>query len=600
MALLSVKNVNLGFGGPLLLDNISLQIERGERVCLLGRNGTGKSTLLKLISRQIPPDAGEIIRQQGIRVAQLTQEVPRHLTGTVLHVVSGGNDPESGNLPEDEAWQRQVQIETILSRMKLVPEADFDSLSAGLKRRTLLARALASEPDILILDEPTNHLDIDAIGWLEEFLLRHVKTLLFVTHDRMFLRKLATRIIELDRGQLTSWACDYDTCLARKEADLSTEANQRAQFEKKLAQEEAWIRKGIKARRTRNEGRVRALIKMRRERRAWQDRIGSVNMQAQEARRTGKLVMEAQGVSYAYGSSPIIRDFSTTLMRGDKVGIIGPNGAGKTTLLNILLGQLPPDTGTVRHGTHLEVAYFDQLRMQLDEAKTVQENVGDGNDKVIINGQPRHIISYLKDFLFSPDRARSPVSMLSGGERNRLLLAKLFTRPSNMLVLDEPTNDLDAETLELLEELLLNYTGTVLLVSHDRAFLNNVVTSTLVFEGDGAVNEYVGGYDDWLARRRPDTPPEPAAPKIRAAKPKPEKARPRKRTFKEQRELDALPQRIEDLEAEQAGLHEKMAEPAFYQNGGDEIARAKSRLEALENELETTYARWEALESIGE
>jgi ATP-binding cassette subfamily F protein uup len=448
MALLSMKEVSAAFGGPLLLNKINLQIEQGERVCLLGRNGVGKSTLMKLISGEISADEGDIIRRQGMRTGHLPQDVPQGLTGKIFDAVMVGLD----GFPEiSEEWQKQQQTEQVISRMKLDPQAEFSLLSAGLKRRVLFARSLVCTPDILLLDEPTNHLDIASIVWMEEFLLNYGGTLVFVTHDRVFLQKLATRIIELDRGVLTSWFCDYETYLNRKQSEIETEEKQAAQFDKKLAVEETWIRQGIKARRTRNEGRVRTLEKMREIRRARHERTGSVRMLAQEAERTGKLVIEAENVNYACEAHPILRDFSTLIMRGDKVGIIGPNGCGKTTLLQILLGKLPPDSGKIRHGTRLQIAYFDQLRARLDEDKTVQDNIADGNDKVIINGSPRHIIGYLKDFLFSPERARSPVRILSGGERNRLLLAKIFSKPSNVLVLDEPTNDLDADTLELLE-----------------------------------------------------------------------------------------------------------------------------------------------------
>ncbi|WP_373499352.1 ATP-binding cassette domain-containing protein [Desulfococcus sp.] len=597
MNLLNINNLYLGFGGLALLEDLSLQIDAGERVCLVGRNGTGKSTLIRLIAGDLKPDSGEIQLQHGARVSCLSQAVPRNLGGTILEVVLGGM---AGNKSEGGAdeWEGRLMAETMLSRMALPFDADFKGLSAGIKRRTLLARALAAKPDILLLDEPTNHLDMEAIAWLETFLLQHVKTLLFVTHDRMFLQNLATRIIELDRGRLINWACDYATYLARKEAALSTEANQRHQFDKKLAREETWIRQGVKARRTRNEGRVRALRRLREERRAWRERIGSVSMMAQEAQRTGKLVIEARDICFDRGERPIIRDLSLTVMRGDKLGIIGPNGAGKTTLLNILLGNLAPQQGSVRYGTHLETAYFDQMRDQLDETRTVQENVAEGNDQVILGGKPTHVIGYLKDFLFSPERARSPVSILSGGERNRLLLAKLFTKPANVLVLDEPTNDLDMETLELLESLLVAYEGTVLLVSHDRTFLNQVVTGTLVFEGDGRVTEYIGGYDDWVAQRPPA--PDAAAEKPAGApKPsRPRRERPRKLTYKERLELEAMPQTIEALEAEQADLHRRMADPAFYREDGAVISLAKSRLAALDAALEQAYARWEALSAI--
>jgi len=600
MALLSLKNITLGFGGSLLLDQVNLQVQQGERICLLGRNGTGKSTLIKLINSDIEPDLGEISLLQGTCAARLTQEVPQDIKGSVFEVVSQGLKHKNGSIDSEE-WQISQQVETILSRMELSPELLFETLSAGLRRRVLLAQALVSEPDILLLDEPTNHLDIDSIGWLEEFLIRHVKTLVFVTHDRMFLKKLATRIIEIDRGKLGSWDCDYQTFLDRRQAELAAEDNQNHQFDKKLAKEEEWIRKGIKARRTRNEGRVRELQKLREQRRERRQHIGSVKMLAQEARRTGKLVMEINNISYFYGDQPIVKDFSTTIMRGDRVGMIGPNGSGKTTLLNLLLGRLSPAQGDVRHGTHLEVAYFDQLRMQLQEDMTVQENVGDGNDNVIINGRPRHIIGYLQDFLFSPDRARSPVSILSGGERNRLLLAKLFTKPSNVLVLDEPTNDLDAETLELLEEFLMAYQGTVLLVSHDREFLNNVVTGTFAFEGQGIVNEYVGGYDDWLKYRKvqenTDVKAAKSEPKIKS-KPKLKKDKPRKLSFKENREMEALPKLIEDIEKRQAQIHEIMSDPSFYQKTGQEIADSKNTLANIEQELESAYKRWEELESL--
>jgi ATP-binding cassette subfamily F protein uup len=615
MALLSMRDVSIGYGGPPVLENLSLQIERGDRVCLLGRNGAGKSTLMRVIQGTLVPDSGEIIRQTGLRVAYLPQEVPQGLEGRTFDVVAGGVMAGPGEGPAndegvseeglssppfhpEEEWRVQQQVAQVLSRMHLDPEAPFEALSAGLKRRVLLARGLARDPDILLLDEPTNHLDIDAITWLEDFLLRYGGTLLFVTHDRMFLRKLATRIIELDRGSLVDWSCDYDTFLQRKEEVLNAEAGQWNRFDKKLAQEEIWIRQGIKARRTRNEGRVRALENMREIRRERRERTGNVRMVMQDAERSGKLVVDAEGVSFSYRDHAILRDFSTTVMRGDKVGIIGPNGAGKTTLLRILVGEIPPAAGRLRLGSRLEAAYFDQLRAQLDESKSVQDNVADGNDTIIFNGSPRHVIGYLQDFLFSPERSRSPVSVLSGGERNRLLLARLFAKPSNVLILDEPTNDLDAETLELLEELLMDYPGTLFLVSHDRAFLNNVVTSTLVFEGEGRVAEYVGGYDDWLMQRRPDAVEKKARPGGKQEQQRTRPERPRKLTFKEQRELEALPQQIESLEAEQQALYHAMADPEFYKGEAHAIVEAKARLEALEQELEEAYQRWEALEAI--
>jgi len=598
MALISLKDVSMGFGGHPLLDQVNFQIERGERVCLLGRNGAGKSTLMRLIHGDFFPDDGEIVRQQGLRIAMLSQEVPHDLAGATADVVAGRLENPDPALPVSQDAAGRLQVEKTLSRMNLDPQARFETLSAGLKRRVMLARGLACDPDILLLDEPTNHLDIEAIGWIEDFLLRYGGTLLFVTHDRMFLQKLATRILELDRGYLTNWSCDYQTFLERKQAALDAEAGHRDEFDKKLAREEAWIRQGVKARRTRNEGRVRMLEKMREDRRSRRERVGSVRLRAQEAGRSGKLVVEAEDVCCGYDpGAPVIRDFSTVIQRGDKVGIMGTNGSGKTTLLRLLLGELAPQTGVVRHGVRLETAYFDQLRAQLDENKSVADNVGEGNDTVQFNGKSRHIIGYLQDFLFSPERSRSPVRILSGGERNRLLLAKLFTKPSNVLIMDEPTNDLDTETLELLEELLFDYPGTLLLVSHDRAFLNNVVTSTLVFEGQGCVGEYVGGYDDWLRQRRLPEPPVKAE-KIKAGRQKPARERRQMLSFKQQRELEALPERIEVLEAEQKSLYQALSDPSFYQQAGDEIARARARLEVLEQEIETANRRWEELESL--
>jgi ATP-binding cassette subfamily F protein uup len=628
MALIGMRDVCWGFGDPPLLENITLQIEKGERVCLLGRNGVGKSTMLKLFGGEILPDSGDIWRQQGITVAALGQDVPPGFDGTIFDVVAEGLGKKGKALAEynrickipetmgtselakrrDElqqmldsggGWDLLRQIESVLSRTRLDPERKFAGLSAGMKRRTLFARALALEPDLLLLDEPTNHLDIDSIIWMEEFILRNVKTLLFITHDRAFLKRIANRIMELDRGRLVSYACDYETYLKRRQATFEAEEKQDGVFDKKLSQEEAWIRQGIKARRTRNEGRVRALKKMREACRARRRKIGNVRFQVQEAERTGKLIIETKDISFSHGETPIVRDFSTVIMRGDKVGIIGPNGVGKTTLLRILLKEITPETGGVRHGTHLQVAYFDQLRAQLDEQKTVQENIGEGNDFIVFNDQKRHVISYLQDFLFSPERCRTPVYVLSGGEKNRLMLAKLFTKPANVLVLDEPTNDLDAETLELLEEVLFEYKGTLLLVSHDRAFLNNVVTSTIAFEGKGQVVEYAGGYDDWLIQRpKPEEEPpseKKARNKIRK-KPKPQKTR--KLGYMEKRELEGLPQKIDALESEQKDLYEAMSDPLFYKKGKEEIATVKTRLDKVEHEIETAYLRWEELESV--
>jgi len=632
MALVSLQDIKVGFGGPLLLEGVDLSIDRGERVCLVGRNGTGKSTVMRLITGEIKPDGGTIVFQQGVRITLLTQEVPQALSGSVFDVVSGAFGEQgkllaayhhvSARLAHDHGeklmaeledvqhkfeaaggWQMQQRIEEILTRLKLPEDAEFSELSGGLKRRVLLAKALAGAPDLLLLDEPTNHLDIDAIAWLEEFLLSFGGTLLFVTHDRMLLQKLATRIVDLDRGRLTSWPGNYQSYLALKQAALDAESVENAKFDKKLAVEEVWIRQGVKARRTRNEGRVRALKELRRTRSERREVTGAARMQTQEAERTGKIVIEATDVSYGYNGRPVISGFSTTILRGDKIGIIGPNGSGKTTLLKILLGELKAQKGTIKHGTNLEVAYLDQHRAQLDDEKTVQDNVANGSDHVTVDGNRRHVIGYLQDFLFAPARARSPVKVLSGGERNRLLLAKLFTRPSNVLVLDEPTNDLDIETLDLLEELLSDYPGTVLLVSHDRAFINDVVTSTLVLEGGGRVSEYVGGYDDWLlqSRRKKEEAPAPLAP-VRTGEKKTistlTKEKARKLTFKEQKELETLPQRIEELDAEQQRLIATMADPDFYRESGNKVANAKARLEAVEKELAGAFKRWEELEAL--
>lgn len=624
MALINLRNISLAFGGPPLLEDISLRIDKGERICLLGRNGSGKSTLLKVIAGEVQEDAGIIDRQQGLRVARLEQDVPRNLQGTIYEVTAQGlaetgallvryhdltrraDNGEAGldsqlaeihqKLESCDGWSHQQRIEQVLSRLKLPADLPVSSLSGGILRRVLLARALAVDPDILLLDEPTNHLDIESITWLEDFLQRHHLTLVFVTHDRAFLRSLATRIIEIDRARLFDFACDYDTFLQRKDELLNAEAQEHARFDKKLAEEEVWIRKGIKARRTRNEGRVRALKKMREEFRQRRERTGTARLNLHEAERSGKLVAEVKGLSFAFGKMPLVRDFSTTVLRGDRIGIIGPNGIGKTTLLKLILGELKPQQGEVRLGTNLHVLYFDQMREQLDPDMTVQQNLAGDQDSVVINGKARHVIGYLQDFLFTPDRARSPVRILSGGERNRLLLARLFTHEANVLVLDEPTNDLDLETLDLLEELLADFKGTLFLVSHDRAFLNRVVTSTIAFEGDGQVREYVGGYDDWLQQRQA-TVLEPVKEKpVNRGKPK--KDRPRKLTFKEKSELNGLPLRIEALETEVAKLHEKIADPEFYRTAGPAVAAVNARLEEIERQLATTYHRWEELDAL--
>ena len=634
MALVSVREVCFGYGGQYLLDHVSLQVERGERVGLVGRNGSGKSTLMKLISGELKADEGQVACGNGVRIGRLMQEVPGGTASSVQEVVATGHGaagavlskflalsqqvaetPSPALLKELElveaelhtqgSWQLEQQVEQVISKMNLDPLARFAELSSGMKRRVMLAQALVSEPDLLLLDEPTNHLDIEAVSWLEEFLVRYGGTLIFVTHDRVFLRKLSTRIIEVDRARLLDWPCDYSTFLKRKEASLEVEAQQQALFDKKLAQEEVWVRTGVKARRTRSEARVRELLKLREERRQRKDRVGNVRIQVQEIERSGRLVVEAKNITFRYGEPDsidgnIINEFSTLIMRGDKIGMIGRNGTGKSTLLRLLLGQLTPTNGIVRIGTKLEVAYFDQLREQLDENKTAQENVGDGKQELLINGQNRHVLGYLQDFLFSPDRARTLVRYLSGGERNRLMLAKLMTKPSNLLVLDEPTNDLDAETLELLEDLVIEYPGTVLLVSHDREFLNNVVASTLVFDGNGGVKEYDGGYDDWVRQRDAAMVADSAnavvtqlaSPKLNAAS----QGRTRKLSFKEQKELDAFPARIESLEIEQRVLHEKMAAPSFYQQPKAEITTATNRLEIIERELAEIFVRWELLE----
>jgi ATP-binding cassette subfamily F protein uup len=629
MPLISLQNISVGFGGPLLLEGVDLQIEPGERVCLVGRNGTGKSTIMRVITGEVKPDSGMVVLQQGLRTTLLTQEVPHHIRGSVFDVVSGAFGEQgrlladyhhvSAKLAHDHSdklmaeledvqhrfeaaggWQMQQKVDEILTRLQLPEDAEFSELSGGLKRRVLLAKALAGQPDVLLLDEPTNHLDIVSIAWLEEFLLSYGGTLLFVTHDRALLQKLATRIIDLDRGRLTSWPGSYQSYLELKQAALDAEAVENAKFDKKLAAEEVWIRQGVKARRTRNEGRVRALKELRRIRSERREKIGTASIQVQEAERTGKLVVEARDVSFGYGGKPVISGLSTTIIRGDKIGIIGPNGSGKTTLLKLLLGDLRPQQGRIRLGTNIEVAYLDQHRAQLDDEKTVQQNVASGSDHVTINGNNRHVIGYLQDFLFAPARARSPVKVLSGGERNRLLLAKLFTKPSNVLVLDEPTNDLDIETLDLLEELLMEYAGTVLLVSHDRAFINNVVTSTLVLEGEGRVTEYVGGYDDWLrqSRRKKEEPAATVQAEEKREQPRPAATKQRKLTFKEQKELEELPKRIEELEAEQQKLHAVMADPAFYRECGNKVASTTTRLENVEKELAVVYKRWEELEAV--
>ena len=628
MSLIRLRNIQVSFGGPAILENISMSIDAGERLCLLGRNGTGKSTLLKVISGEVKAESGDLEYKNNLKLAVLDQEPRGDLSGTIFDVVAMGlgenasylqdyhhalhnftlnhNEQTTAELERaqnqvdiHDAWQLNQQVEEVLSRMQLDGDMDYASLSGGMKRRVLLAKALVIKPDILLLDEPTNHLDLNAIQWLEEQLLNYKGALMFITHDRSFMRNIATRIIELDRGSLSSYPGDYDTYLRRKAEALHAEEVANAQFDKKLAQEEVWIRQGIKARRTRNEGRVRALQKMRNERSERRQQVGKVSMATAKAEQSGKLVAKAENVSFDYEGKPLIRNLNTTILRGDKIGILGPNGVGKTTLLRLLLGELEPGSGKIQTGTKQEVAYFDQFRAQLDDQASVIDNLSQGREFVEINGNRKHVIGYLQDFLFAPERARSPVSMLSGGERNRLLLAKLFSKPSNILVLDEPTNDLDIETLELLEELVMEYPGTVLLVSHDREFVNNVVTSTLVFEGDAQVNEYVGGYDDWLQQAKnktsapTETAKEAAIDKTTASV---KTQKPKKLSYKDQRELDALPAQIESFEEEIDSLQGLMASDDFYKQDKEKIIEVQKQLEKTQAILAHCYNRWEELE----
>lgn len=635
MSLIRLRNIHVGFGGPAILESIGLSIDAGERLCLLGRNGTGKSTLLKVISGEVKADSGDLEFKQNLKIAVLDQEPRGDLQGSIFDVVAMGlgknakllqdyhhalhnftenhNDQTIAELERaqnqvdiNNAWQLNQQVEEVLSRMQLDGDADYVSLSGGMKRRVLLAKALVIKPDILLLDEPTNHLDLTAIQWLEEQLLNYKGALMFITHDRSFMRRLATRIVEIDRGALTSYPGNYDTYLRRKAEALAAEEVENAHFDKKLAQEEVWIRQGIKARRTRNEGRVRALEKMRDERTARRNQVGKVAMNVAAADRSGKLVSEAENVSFDYDGKPLIRGLTTTILRGDKIAILGPNGVGKTTLLRLLLGDLKPTSGNINNGTKQEVAYFDQFRSQLDDNASVIDNLSQGREFVEINGNRKHVIGYLQDFLFAPERARSPVSMLSGGERNRLLLARLFSKPSNILVLDEPTNDLDIETLELLEELVMEYKGTVIVVSHDREFVNNVVTSTLVFEGDAQVNEYVGGYDDWLAYSqslKKATGKEVdnkanwnANNKVKAANAQQKQKKTKKLSYKDQRELDALPAEIETSEETIETLQQVMSANDFYKKDKAEIQKIQQQLAETQEKLSHCYRRWEELE----
>ena len=639
MALLRLQNIQLSYGGPALLDDINLSIEPNERICLIGRNGAGKSSLLKIISGKHKADSGERVLEQGIVVTQLEQEVPQDLGGSVYDVVADGLAEVGALLSQyhqlstqadnhDEKWMAQLEstqqkleacdgwafsqnIDNIISKLTLDASADFSRLSGGVKRRVLLARALVQDPDILLLDEPTNHLDISVIQWMEEFLIGYKASLLFITHDRSFLRRLATRIVEIDRGQATSWPGDYDNFLRRKQEQLEAESAENARFAKKLAQEEVWIRQGIKARRTRNEGRVRALKAMREEHAAIRKQQGKAKLEVDSGGKSGKKVVEAKHLNFSIEGKELVNDFSMLVQRGDRIGLIGPNGVGKTTLLRLLLGKLAPTSGSVEVGTNLEVAYFDQLRDQLDEDRTVKDNLDRGADNVTINGKSKHVISYLQDFLFTPQRANSPVNSLSGGERNRLLLAKLFIKPANILVLDEPTNDLDVETLELLEDLLMNYDGTVLLVSHDRTFINNLVTSCLIFEGSGVVREYIGSYDDCMAQqserkeievKRKQAPPA-ATPKKTPSQASPNsvqsstanKSGGKKLSYKIQQELENLPKEIETLENKIAKTEKEMASPAFFKQDHASSQATTDAYQSLQQDLEEKYARWETL-----
>jgi ABC transport system ATP-binding/permease protein len=592
MPLLTLEQVGLAYGHLPLFEAADLRIEPGERIALIGRNGSGKSSLLKVVSGEQTPDSGTVWRSPGLRTARLDQEVPAVLSRTVRAEVADGLQRRP-----HEDWGLEHKVDTVLSRLSLPAESRVDELSGGWRRRVLLGKALVSEPDLLLLDEPTNHLDIDAIRWLEEFVRELPGALLFVTHDRAFLDRVATRIVELDRGRLISWPGTYASYLQKKAEAIETEERDWARFDKKLAQEEAWLRRGIKARRTRDEGRVRALFAMRAERAERRTQSGAVKMAVESSDASGRLVFEAERVTKSLGGSTIIRDLSLRVMRGDRVGLIGPNGSGKTTMLRLLTGELQPDSGTVRRGSRVEIAYFDQQREQLDPERSVIDNVNDGSTTVTIGGNSRHVIGYLGDFLFPAERSQSPVKSLSGGERNRLLLARLFARPANVLMLDEPTNDLDIETLELLEERIAEFDGTVLLVTHDRTFLDNIVTSTLAFEGDGKVSEYVGGYEDYLrvVRGVREVPQVREVQQVREVRDVPR----RKRTFNEEREYAELPARIEALEAEQEQLKAEAAGDEFYKAGAERINEVLERIEKIHVELEEALHRWVELEEIG-
>ncbi len=628
MSLIKIEKASLSYGLQVLLDKVDLTIDRGQRLCLIGRNGAGKSSLLKVLADEVDLDGGECIRQSGLRVARLEQDLPEADDRRVFDVVAGGlgetgkllaafhelaarEAPDAGalaRLQQDiehrDGWQMQQQVEETLSRLELSGDRYMRELSGGWRRRVALAKALVVNPDLLLLDEPTNHLDIAAIDWLEKQLLNFRGALVFITHDRALLQALATHIAELDRGHLRYWAGDYTSYLEYREQALAEEARHNALFDKKLAEEETWIRQGIKARRTRNEGRVRALKALRRERSERRDVIGKASFTLAGGDASGKLVAELDSVSYGYGDKPLVRDFSTRIMRGDRIGLVGANGAGKTTLLKLILGQLVPQAGQIRLGTQLQVAYFDQLRDQLDLDKNAVDNIAEGRDFIDLNGKSKHIYSYLSDFLFTGERARTPLRALSGGERNRVLLAKLFSKPANLLVLDEPTNDLDVETLELLEELLTDYEGTVLLVSHDRAFLNNLVTSVIAFEGRGDVREYVGGYDDWLRQggrwTQPDAPVafENTDKAPRQAPDEKRSARSKKLSYKLQKEFDELPVLIESLEARVAELESVVNADGFYQRFPADIDQGLQALARAQADLDAAFERWAELESL--
>ncbi|MDD7804743.1 MAG: ATP-binding cassette domain-containing protein [Endozoicomonas sp. (ex Botrylloides leachii)] len=630
MPVIRLENINVSYGDKPLLQGADLQIRKGERVCLLGRNGAGKSTLLKIVSGRIIADDGSVWRKPGLKIGVLNQNLPLQGDQTVYEVVAAGLAAEgdlinryhtlSQTIESDtdikaleqvqqqleaiDGWQLQQKVATVIKRLALPEDKRMSELSGGWRRRVELAQALVCQPDLLILDEPTNHLDIVAIDWLEKQLLDFQGALLFITHDRSFLQSLATRIIELDRGKLTSWDCNYLTYLERKNHDLAVEAEQNALFDKKLAQEEAWIRQGIKARRTRNEGRVRALKALRSERSERREVLGKAGFNIESANASGKIVLQAKEIAKSYNCEIIVKPLNLNVMRGDKIGLIGANGAGKSTLLNMLLGQIEPDAGQVKSGTKLAVAYFDQLRNQLDLEKTVLDSVAEGRESITLNGVSRHVISYLGDFLFSPSLCRAPVKILSGGERNRLLLARLFSHPANLLVLDEPTNDLDVETLELLESLLVDFTGTLLLASHDRTFLDNVVTSTLVFKPGGTVHEFVGGFNDWL-RQGGNINQMVAQPAVSTKKVvdlkerKQQDLEPKKKklSYKLQRELDQLPDEIEFLEQQQRALEKKTADPSFYKDNAAKVDETIKKLNELTELIDKKLERWELLDN---